>query len=199
MTETEIVKNLGKKISFVTNIIKELAELDPAIKKKYNKGVLCKNSEFTLRETKEIYRAAGANELQIELLEENWVDKKGNEVYTIKGTEDFVKKFNEDKNIKCCNTCEFLKGKSGKKIIPKPFCSVYNMYLHSFKADVYEDYCSSYKYIELPKPRLWYKDTAPINLNSYGEINTINGIERSRLNVEKKKGDPVIIVNKIGF
>lgn len=199
MTELQIIRNLHKEYSFIIETIRKLSEIMPSIKRKYCNGKLWPGTEFNLKETTAIYKAAGANELQLTLLEENWVDKVSPEVYTIKGTEDYVRKFNENNRIKCCNTCEYLRGKTTDKIIPKPFCSVYEKFLRNFNANVYEDYCNSYKYNGLLMPRLWYKDNAPINLNKFGKTDTINGIERSRLNVEKKKGDPVIIVDKVGF
>ena len=84
--------------------------------------------------------------------------------------------------------------------MPQPFCKVYNMYLKSFNAKVYEDYCTSYLKANLPKPRQWFKENAPINLNMYGETGTINGIDNSKMmNTERSVKGVITRVNQVGF
>ena len=83
--------------------------------------------------------------------------------------------------------------------MPKPYCSLYRKYVHSFNADVYNDYCSSYTYIKLPKGRQWFKENAPSNLNMYGEISTVNGIDRSKMQKQRKQNEPIVYLNRVGF
>jgi hypothetical protein len=89
---------------------------------------------------------------------------------------------------------------TGSHKMPQPYCKVYEKYLASFDAKVYEDWCTSYLKTNLPKPRQWYKDNAPINLNMYGETNTINGINISKMmNTERSVKGVVVRVDQVGF
>lgn len=199
MKEYEIVKLLKVWDKSVRAAIKTAAEYTPSIKSKLVNDEIWYGAEFNLEETKIIFKELHRNELELILLEENWKDAPEKDIYTIKGTLEYLKKFEEDPLIKCCNTCKYLKGKITTTIMPRPYCSLYGKFLYLIPANVYEDYCSSYTYVKLPKARQWYKDNAPSNLNQYGETNTVNGIERSKLNYQRKKGEPIRLVNQVGF
>lgn len=199
MTQAELSRNYNVHVDKILAATKKTAETMPSIKSKFINGKLWCNTQFNLEETKAICTELGFNKLQLILLEENFKEVPETDVITIRGTKAYLKEFEKNPKIQCCNTCEYLKGKCSDNGMPKPFCSLYNRYLNSMKANVYEDWCSSYTYIKLPKARQWFKDNAPHNLNMYGEVNTINGIDKSKLQVQRKRNEPVIIVNKIGF
>lgn len=198
MTSAEISKHLKLAQCTVSQAVKRAAEYTESIKKKFVNGSLWFCTEFTLEETKIIFKELNATDFQIILMEENWKETVETDVITIKGTNRFLSDFEKDPYIQCCNTCKYLVGKVTTKM-PRPFCSLYNKFLESFNANVYEDWCSSYCYLELPKARRWYKDNAPINLNMFGEIGTINGINNEDLQKHRRNGDPVIHVNQIDF
>lgn len=170
MTETEICKNLRKKQEFVKQAIYKLAETTPSIQKKLFNHKILYNTDFSLEETLLIYKELNANFLQIELLKENWIEKGPSDLITINGTQAFLQKYKNNPKIKCCNTCKYLKGLVNKTIMPQPYCSVYECLLTKINAKVYEDWCTSYVYAELPKPRQWFKESAPSNLNMFGDI-----------------------------
>ena len=199
MTQIQITRHLKIHSELVVNAIKKLSESIPSIKSKYVNGRLWNGAEFNLEETEAIFKELGANELQIIYMEENWKEPKLTDIYTIKGTQEFLKQFAENPKIQCCNTCSYLKGKASGLKMPKPYCSLYGKLLETFNAKVYEDYCSSYTYSNLQKPRQWFKESAPHNLNMYGEVNTINGIENDKLQAERKSNEPVKHVGQIGF
>lgn len=207
MTKTDIIRTLHVDKKRVITAIRELAEEYPNFKKKFINGKLWIRTEFCLEEVKLIYKKLGRNELEILLMEENWQDVSETDVFTIKGTNKFLAEEN-CKEKKCCNNCKFLKGKT-TKIMPRPYCDVYKKLLDittikisetkSRIVNIYEDYCSSYVSAELEQPRRWYKQFAPMNLNQFGKTNFINGIERKRLDKQRKQNEPITIVTQLGF
>lgn len=207
MTESEIIRNLKLGTTTVTEAIKRAAEKTPSIKKKYIDGKLWCCTQFNLEEAKAIYKELGCNELQLTLLEENWIEKPATDVYTITGTNKAIIENNLTK--KCCNTCEFLIGKTSSSINLRPYCNLYKKLLDKTvvpitknkfrKVNVYSDYCVNYSYKKQDKLRMWYKKNAPTNLNQYGRIDTTNGIEQEKLNTHRKRNEPIILVNQIGF
>lgn len=207
MTKADIIRTLHVKDDRVTIAIRELAEKYPSIKKKFVNGKLWMGTEFNLEEAKLIYKKLGRNELEILLIEENWREVPETDVFTIKGTNKFLAEKN-CKEKKCCNNCKFLKGKT-TKVIPRPYCDVYKKLLDATTikisetksrfVNIYEDYCSSYVYAELEQPRRWYKQFAPMNLNQFGKTDFVNGIERKRLDKQRKKNEPITIVTQLGF
>ena len=200
MTQADIIRALRKQMSDVRSAILKVAENHPSHKEKFVDGKFVQNTHLSFEECMDVYKELNANELQIIYLQENY--KKGyTDYYEITGTHKFLEKFEKDPNIKCCNTCCFCVGKTNEtNKVPQPFCEVYNKYLKTLEANVYEDWCSSYLRAKLPKPRQWFRKHAPINLNMYGETDTINGIENSRMmNSERSVKDAVVRVNQVGF
>lgn len=199
MTQAEIERIFHQEHHKTIDAIKSASEKMQSIKNKYVNGKLWFNTNFNLEETKLICKELGLNELQLILLEENFEDKPDTDVYTIKGTNEYLRKFEQNPKIKCCNTCKYLVGKVKNFGMPRPFCSLYNKSLTALNAKVYEDYCASYTYIKLPKGRQWYKENAPSNLNAFGETTTLNGIDKSKMQKQRKKNEPIIYLNKVGF
>ena len=200
MTQTDIMKALHENNLIVHDAVLKVSERVPSVKAKFYDGKLPCNTHFTLAECEEIYKELGANQLQLIYLRENFKEEYS-DVYEITGTHKFLEEYKKDPNIRCCNTCKYLLGMTGSHKMPQPYCKVYQKYLESFDAKVYEDWCSSYLKIDLPKPRQWFKESAPINLNMYGETNTINGIEKEKMYAAKKRSVPntIVRVNQVGF
>ena len=200
MTLTDIEKILGIWHHRPIDAVKALVDKMPSLKAKTYNGKLYKESHLSWEEVEVISHQMNLNELQIMLLKEHYKDKPDPDIYEIQGTHKFLKEYKTNPDIKCCNTCKFLIGMTGSHKMPKPYCKVYEKYLASIDAKVYEYWCSSYLKANLPKPRQWYKENAPINLNMYGETGTINGIDNSKMmNTERSIKGVVVRVNQVGF
>lgn len=200
MTSAELERLLNIPKKDITDAAREVSKTMPSLAAKYYKGQLFQNSHFSLDEINAIAKVLNLNEIQLIYLHEHFTEKPSPDIYEIQGTHKFLEKFKKDPKIKCCNTCKFLLGVTGSHKMPQPYCKVYEKYLASFNAKVYEDWCSSYLYTKLPKARQWFKDNAPINLNMYGETGTINGIDNSKMmNSERSVKGVVTRVNQVGF
>lgn len=199
MTETEIIKALHSTRIKVITAIKKVAEHNQNVKNKFKDDKLPCSTDFSLDETVEIYKALGCNTLQILFLKEHFIDRPKKDIYTIKGTEDFLSKYDDNPKIRCCNTCQYLQGLCKGSGHPIPYCKIYQKPLSSFGAKVYEDYCNSYLYFDFLKPRKWYKPDAPINLDMFGDKDTVNGINRNKFKAERSNPKIVTIVNQVGF
>ena len=200
MTLNDIEKILGIWHHRPIDAVKALVDKMPSLKAKTYNGKLYKESHLSWEEVETISLQMNLNELQIMLLKEHYKDKPYPDIYEIPGTHKFLKEYKTNPDIKCCNTCKFLIGMTGSHKMPQPYCKVYEKYLASFDAKVYEDWCSSYLKANLSKPRQWYKENAPINLNMYGETGTINGIDNSKMmNTERSIKGVVVRVNQVGF
>lgn len=206
MNAEEITRLVKLRHGTVSDTISKLAETDSRFASKYFNGRLWFNTQFNKEEVEIICKAMNLSKLETIYVLEHYVDRPETDVITITGTNAFIKKWEQDHHIKCCNTCQFCVGKvhptdgggDYNTIMPSPFCKAYNRYVEAF-GKVYEDYCANYLYIDLPKARRWYKDNAPSNLDMYGEKNTVNGVDVSLFkNGEDCKG-PVKLVNQIGF
>ena len=201
MTQTDIMNALHENNLIVHDAVVKVSERMPSVKAKFYDGKLPCNTHFTLEECEEIYKEIGANPLQLIYLKENFREEYS-DIYEITGTHKFLEEYKKNPDIKCCNTCKYCIGKtSPNHIIPHPYCEVYDKYLSSFDAKVYEDWCSSYLRIKLPNPRQWFKDNAPVNLNMYGKTDTVNGIEKEKMYAAKKRSVPntIVRVNQVGF
>ena len=200
MTLTDIEKLLGLYHHRPIDAAKEVMEELPSLKAKTYNGKLYMNSHLSWEEVEAICKKMKLNELQIMYLKEHYEDKPDPDIYEIPGTHKFLEKKKKEPNIKCCNTCKYLLGITGTYKMPQPYCKVYNKRLASFNAKVYEDWCSSYLKTDLQKPRQWFKENAPINLNMFGETGTTNGIENSRLmNSKRSVPNTIVRVNQVGF
>lgn len=198
MTQAQMTRILKKRDSDILEAIQKAAEYTPSIAKKFINGRLWYNTQFTLSETKAILKELHCSKLQCIYIEENFQEVPETDVYTIKGTNKFVMDWKKNPHIQCCNTCKYICGKVAGYKMPQPFCKVYNTYL--YKYNVYEDYCSSYEYLELPKPRKWFKENAARNLNMYGETDTVNGVKKEEFVSGEEWGNrPVELVNQVGF
>ena len=200
MTEQELAELIKKPKYKISKAIAELSKIMASLSKKCFKDKLYPNSELSWEEIEAICKELNCNTLQIMFVKEHFKSYTPPDIYEIEGTHKYLEKYKENPHVKCCNTCKYLIGVTGSHKMPQPYCKVYERFLESFYAKVYEDWCSSYTYIELSKPRQWFKDNAPINLNIYGDIGTINGIDNSKMMNSKRSVKGVVTrVNQIGF
>lgn len=200
MTLTELSRLLNLSMYKVSPKVKELSKDLPSLAAKYRDGQIYTNSHFSRDEINAICDKLELNPIQKIYVLEHFKDMPQPDIYEIYGTHKFLEEYKSNPNIKCCNTCKYLQGVTGSHKMPQPYCKVYEKYLESFNAKVYEDWCSSYLKANLPKPRQWFRETAPINLNMYGETGTINGIDNSKMmNTERSVKGVVTRVNQVGF
>lgn len=194
---SEIYKILGIERKTVKYAFKAAAENNQSIVDKVENG-----EDLSLDECIEIVSKIDRSNLMVEYLKENYIKNniKKSDGYYIEGTCDFLDRFSKNPKVKCCNTCDAIIGKiDTNSSIPKPFCSVYNRYLRSFNANVYLDWCSSYKY-KRTEAKMWLKSDSPTNINIYGNTDKVNGIKRSRFcSSENSNNEHVNIIDKIGF
>ena len=200
MTIRDISRLTNVKNYKIDEAAKQIIDEVPSFRKKTINGRLKSEAHLSWEEVEAICKKLKLNELQIMVVKENFSEEPAPDIYEIPGTHKFLAQYKKNSNIKCCNTCKYLIGVTGTHKMPQPYCKVYEKNLSTFSARVYEDWCSSYCKCDLPKPRQWFKDTAPINLNMYGETETINGIEKSRLmNSKRSVPNTIIRVNQVGF
>lgn len=200
MTITELEKILRIDRHKVDAATREVAAKLPSLSAKIHNNKLYRGSNLTLEEIDAICEIVNCNPLQLQFIHEQFKAGPAPDIYEIRGTHQFLEGYKRNPKIKCCNTCKHLCGMTGNNKMPQPYCKAYDDYLRKLDAKVYEDWCSSYIYIELPKPRQWFKENAPINLNIYGETGTINGIDNSKMmNKERSIKGVVTRVNQVGF
>lgn len=198
MTSSKLERITKIRHGNIVDAIAECAKTIPSIASKYVNGRLWFATEFNLDEIKAICKQLKCSKLQIIYIEENWKEEPETDIITIKGTNKFVEDWKKNPHIQCCNTCKHICGKVAGYKMPQPFCKVYNIYL--YKYNVYEDYCSSYEYLSLPKPRKWFKENAPANLNMFGETDTVNGVKKEEFVSGEEWGNrPAELVNQVGF
>lgn len=200
MTITDLSRLINLPLAKLSSIVRQVAEDIPTLSAKYYNGTMFHGSHFSLEEIQAICKKLKLNNLQEIYVMEHFEEQPAPDIYEIPGTHKFLEEYKKNSNIKCCNTCEFLIGKTGTHNMPQPYCEVYEKYLICFNAKVYEDWCSSYLKTKLTKPRQWFRENAPRNLNMFGETGTINGIENSKMmNSERSVKGVVSRVNQIGF
>ena len=200
MTITELSSLIDIPLWKLSPLVKEVSKTLPSLAAKYYNGNLFPYSHFSEEEINVLCDKLELNELQKIYIKENFKEEPAPDIYEIQGTHRFLTEFKNNPNFKCCNTCKYLMGVTGSHKMPQPYCKIYKKFLASFNAKVYEDWCSSYLKTNLPKPRQWYKENAPVNLNKFGETGTINGIDNSKMmNTERSVKGVVIRVNQVGF
>lgn len=198
MTRLELQKIFNLNFYEIKDIITQAGEIEKSIAKKM-KTISLPNTNFTIKECRVIADCAKANELMRIYIEENCTERIDPDGFKLKGSNDFLQKWKNKHNIRCCNTCSGLTGRKREQDnMSRPYCTVYHRYLENFNAKVYEDYCSSYLYNHYEKPRVWFKQNAPINLNQFGETDTVNGIKLSEFK-DRKNNEPINIIGDIGF
>lgn len=194
MTINQIKDFLSCSKDKVKKAIIESSKYKLSIKLKCSNNMINKDTNFTEEETRLIFNKLNASKIQQLLLEEHFESLKRNDYYTIKGTNDFINKWNNNKYIKCCNTCKYLCGDKTKTKQAIPYCKLYHCTLTKIKAKVYRDYCPDYIYNDLDKPIIWLTDKAPLNLNKFGEPITNSKANLPSIEELEKSDSPASLV-----
>lgn len=186
MTRQQIADCLGYHISYVTkafqDAIKEHPELNhynPANNKK-DCGI-----DYTLQECllamSYFYDGRGISKVEQNFLIDDFTmrESKKTKAIGIKGTEEFLEKVAAYPKKKCCSTCAYCIKSTmrNRKPVLKPYCNLWNRFLHRLKADPYNDHCRQWEYSG-KEPLIFYTAESPTNLDVYGnERNEVMGFD----------------------
>ena len=205
MTRKQIAESLGFDILYINitfeKAMKEHPELiieDETMNRKLGIGI-----DYTLEQVllgmSYIRNGKGLTELEKIQLEEDFT-MRTNEVKAIgiPGTEEFLEHLKNRKKLKCCATCSYCIKSTirSKTFTLKPFCNLWERFLHVMKADPYKDHCRQWEYSG-KEPLIFYTRESPSNLDIYGNVkNEVMGFDVS--NFKKESNSKTRLVTDIG-
>lgn len=117
----------------------------------------------------------------------------------IPGTEEFLERLKNRKKLKCCATCAYCIKSSVRNNKPtlKPYCNLWDKFLHIIKADPYKDHCRSWEYSN-KEPLIFYTADSPTNVDIYGNVrNEVMGYDVG--NFKKESESKVRLVTDVGL
>lgn len=207
MTRQQIAEVLGVHINRIhaafENAIKEHNELDLYDSKKNNqKGY---GTDYTLEEVllaMSYYRdGTGLSELEKAMITDDFSmrPKEKAKAIGIKGTEEFLERVKRYPKLHCCSTCAYCTKSAmrNRKPVMKPYCKLWERFLHRINANPYKDYCKQWEYSG-KEPLIFYTADSPINLDIYGNTrNEVMGFDKSAFS--SKADGTVRLVTDIGF
>lgn len=206
MTRQQIAEVLGVHVNRIhaafENAIKEHNELDLYDSKKNNqKGY---GTDYTLEEVllaMSYYRdGTGLSELEKAMITDDFSMRPKEKIKAIgiEGTEEFLEKIKRYPKLHCCSTCAYCIKSSmrNRKPTMKPYCKLWERFLHRINANPYRDYCKQWEYSG-KEPLIFYTADSPSNVDIYGNIkNEVMGVDSSNF---KSKGDSGKLVTDIGI
>ena len=207
MTRQQIATTLGVHINYIHTAfevaIKEHPELDLYDHAKYNqKGF---GIDYTLEEVllgMSYYRdGKGLSELEKAMIIDDFTMRPVEKAKAIgiKGTEEFLERVKRYPKLHCCATCSFCTKSAmrNRKPVMKPYCKLWERFLHRINADPYKDYCKQWEYSG-KKPLIFYTADSPTNLDIYGNTrNEVMGFDVS--NFKSNSDVPGQLVTDIGL
>lgn len=207
MTRQQIADAIKKDIAAInrafTDARKEHPELD--IDDKTFNPSLGKGKDYTLEQVllaMSYFRdGKGMTELEKIMIEDEFTMRpiqlakaKG-----IPGTEEFLERLKNRKKLKCCATCIYCLKSAVRNNKPtlRPYCNLWDKFLHIIKVDPYKDHCRSWEYSN-KEPLIFYTADSPTNVDIYGNIkNEVMGYDVS--NFKKESESKVRLVTDIGL
>lgn len=206
MTRAQIAESLDLHINYVSSAfeaaIKEHPELDLYDPSNNKKGM---GVDYTLEQ---VYLALsylrdgkGISEIEKNLLTEDFKMREPEKLKAkgIRGSEEFIEKIKKYPKLRCCSTCAYCTKSTmrNRKPVPKPFCNLYERFLHRIKADPYKDHCNHWVYSG-KEPLIFYEHNSPTNVDIYGNVkNEILGYDLKCFG--KENTDEAKLVIDIGF
>ena len=194
MTRQQIAETLGVHINRIheafESAIKEHPELDL-----YN--VKCNNQkgfgvDYTLEEVllaMSYYRDGnGISSLEKAMITDDFSMRpvKKAKAIGIEGTEEFLERVKRYPKLHCCSTCAYCTKSSmrNRKPVMKPYCKLWERFLHRINANPYRDYCKQWEYSG-KEPLIFYTADSPSNLDIHGNvINEVMGFDNSNFKSE---------------
>lgn len=143
----------------------------------------------------------GISELERIMLEEDFTMRQPEKAKAIgiKGTEEFLRKVANYPKKRCCSTCAYCTKASmrNRKPVMKPYCNLWERFLHRLNADPYNDYCRQWEYSD-KEPLIFYTADSPTNVDIHGNVrNEVLGFDVSCFG---KKSDGVVkLVTDVGL
>jgi hypothetical protein len=207
VTRQQISETLGVHINRIhaafEAAIKEHPELDLYDSKKYNqKGF---GIDYTLEEIflamSYYHEGKGLSELEKAMITDEFSMRPKEKVKAIgiDGTEEFLERVKRYPKLHCCATCAYCTKSSmrNKKPTMKPYCKLWERFLHRINADPYRDYCKQWEYSG-KEPLIFYTADSPSNVDIYGNVkNEVMGFDVS--NFGKSDSKEVRLVTEIGL
>lgn len=147
----------------------------------------------------------GISEIEREFIKDSFTMRppKKLKALGIDGTEEFLYKIRDFPKKKCCSTCAFCTKMSmrNRKPVLRPYCNLYQRFLHRMNANPYKDWCAQWKYSG-KEPLVFYRAGSPGNIDLDGnEDRKIMGIDASEFNKNDKaeKTERTALVTDIGI
>lgn len=207
MTRQQIAESLDLHINYINSAfeaaIKEHPELNIYDCAKNNrKGI---GADYTLEQVllamSYLRDGRGISEIEKIMLSEDFSMRPPERIKAIgiKGTEEFLRKVKNYPKKKCCSTCSFCTKSTmrNRKPVLKPYCLLWERFLHRLNADPYNDYCRQWEYSG-KKPLIFYTHDSPTNVDIYGNVkNEVMGFDVS--NFGKKSDGEIRLVTDVGL
>ena len=207
MTRQQIAESLSLHINYINSAyeaaIKEHPELDIYDCAKNNKKGM--GADYTLEQVllamSYLRDGRGISEIEKIMLSEDFSMRPPEKVKAIgiKGTEEFLRKVKNYPKKKCCSTCSFCTKSTmrNRKPVLKPYCLLWERFLHRLNADPYNDYCRQWEYSG-KEPLIFYTHDSPTNVDIYGNVkNEIMGFDVSEFG--KRTSSEVRLVTDVGM
>ena len=207
MTRQQIAESLDLHINYINTAfeaaIKEHPELDIYDCAKNNKKGM--GADYTLEQVllamSYLRDGRGISEIEKIMLSEDFTMRPPEEVKAkgIKGTEEFLRKVKNYPKKKCCSTCSFCTKSTmrNRKPVLKPYCLLWERFLHRLNADPYNDYCRQWEYSG-KEPLIFYTHDSPTNVDIYGNVkNEVMGFDVSEFG--KKSDGEIRLVTDVGL
>ena len=207
MTRQQIAESLDLHINYINSAfeaaIKEHPELDIYDCAKNNKKGM--GADYTLEQVllamSYLRDGRGISEIERIMLTEDFTMRPPEKVKAIgiKGTEEFLRKIKNYPKKKCCSTCSFCTKSTmrNRKPVLKPYCLLWERFLHRLNADPYNDYCRQWEYSG-KEPLIFYTHDSPTNVDIYGNVkNEVMGFDVSEFG--KKSDGEIRLVTDVGL
>lgn len=207
MTRQQVSETLGVHINRVhkafEDAIKEHPELDLYKPKKNNQkdgGV-----DYTLEQVllaMSFYRdGKGASELERAMITDDFSMRPVEKIKAIgiEGTEEFLERVKRYPKLHCCSTCAYCTKSAmrNRKPVMKPYCKLWERFLHRLNANPYKDHCKQWEYSG-KEPLIFYTANSPTNVDIYGNTrNEVMGFDTS--NFSSDADGTGKLVTDVGF
>lgn len=207
MTRQQIADSLDLHINYINaafeSAIKEHPELNIYNPSEHNKkgcGI-----DYTLEQVllglSYLRDGHGISEMEKIIIEEDFTMREPEKpkAIGIEGTEEFLLKIKNYPKFRCCSTCAYCTKSSmrNRKPVLKPYCNLWERFLHRIKANPYKDHCMQWEYSDR-EPLIFYTADSPSNVDIYGNIkNEVMGFDVS--NFGKPSGNEIKLVTDIGL
>ena len=207
MTRQQIADSLDLHINYINSAfesaLKEHPELDIHDCSKHNRKGM--GADYTLEQIllamSYLRDGKGISGIERIMLEEDFTMRPPEKAKAIgiKGTEEFLRKIKNFPKKKCCSTCAYCTKSTmrNRKPVMKPYCNLWERFLHRLNADPYNDYCRQWEYSN-KKPLVFYTHNSPTNVDIYGNTkNEVLGFDVSQFG--KDSGKEVKLVTDVGL